>query len=116
MGERGGRGREGGGRGRGGGNHPPPPVFQAEERGGGGGYFSLSQVTRGMEEEGPHGRRDVDRAPHSKLGERWAPREEKQKTKTFFFLLIMIHLQMTISPSFLIRFRCFWAHWKALDE
>ena len=51
----------------------------------------------------------------SKLGN-GGPHAKKKKTKHFFFLLIMIHLQMIISPSFLIRFGCFWARWKALDE
>ena len=69
------------------------------------------------EREGPHphGREGLT-GPHPppKVRGRWAPREEKQNN--FFFLLIMIHLQMIISPSFLIRFGCFWDRWKALDE
>ena len=98
MGERGGHGR-------GGGNHPPSfPVSggnfplgfgrgeDVEEReGGGGGYFSHSQVTRGRGEEGPHGRRGVDRAPPSCTPKDvWsAPREIIEK-KTFFYSF-MVH-------------------------
>ena len=58
----------------------------------------------------------VDRAPI--LGrKRWDDGPHvKKKRKKIFLLKIMIHLEMIISPSFLIRFGRFWAHWKALEE
>ena len=96
---------------------PPPPVFQAEERGGGGGVISLSpKLPVGWKRKGPTGGGMLIGPPIQNWGNGGPHVKKNKKQKPFFFLLIMIHLQMTISPSFLIRFRCFWAHWKALDE
>ena len=89
-----------------------------------GGEYSLSHVTRGRgerdgerENRGAHPTEEaIDRAPIWGR-KRWdgGPHVKKKKYK-IFLLEIMIHLEMIISPSFLIRFGCFWARWKALDE
>ena len=98
----------------------PSPILPASHPGdifgGRGAFFSLSRshVTRGRGEReegwerergGPTPRQEKDGGPHV-----------KKKNKNFFLLEIMIHLEVVISPSFLICFRCFWAGWKALDE